>query len=173
MEGIGLMLDRTWAVETYDRIVAELGTPTVAESRVEFAERYAEAVAAGRIQRVENTVHDEGVRVFGLVIEPERNARRQSLVRTIAHLTDSLFSGQWRDVEPALDVAYPLGNGADKTLAAWTPEDYRQAIMTRYRGAAEQTASASEADATISAFVQQMEIRGAFDTVSVFSERVA
>ena len=64
--------------------------------------------------------------------------------------------------DPYLRMAYPLGDGTDKTLALWTTRDLESARTERYRNASAASVAASEFDLDFaSKFIAELEQRNA------------
>lgn len=153
----------------FDENAARLGNPTPSESKEAFIATIADGVRAGRIPRRAVTIEDAARLEWLDHIEPLRDKRRRSLKRVVEYLRDSLLYGSdGANIDPLLSQAYPLGDGTDKTLAAWTPTDYTNASLSRQKVAVEQVASADEFDAVIEEFVAVMESRGAASTGDMF-----
>lgn len=155
------MFDRQTLVPLYDEAVAALGAPTVEQAREAFCEQYVADVAAGRIARQEPSLRGEALSAWREVIEPERKKRRASFLMQIDLLSDSILNpADGANIDPMMGLAFPVSDGTDKTFSEWTPDDFGKAIVTRYRGAAEQTAAASEFDASANRLIQIMASRG-------------
>lgn len=146
---------KDWLIEQYDIHVGEQGVDgaPIADTRDAVAERYAAAVEAGEVERSAPSLVDEGRSLFAKFIEPTRERRRSTMRKGgtgLQNLIDALNDDTVLGTsDPCLAQAYPLGNGADKTLHLWTVEDWQVATTQRYRGAAAATASASDFDENI------------------------
>lgn len=170
------MSTEEWMIHTYDSIVASAGTEgiTVKEARELAAERYEAAIRSGEIERYELDLFAEGGGIFDRVVRPQRQSRKSSLNRDMetinAALNDETILGS---DDPILHIAYPLGtaDGRDKVLTLWTREDWRAASMTRYRNAAEVTASAQIFDELSTRIVDRMLTSGVDTTGELFNRR--
>lgn len=140
-----------WMIHTFDRIIAEAGADGMAlkESREQTAQAYEHAVRSGELDRPADDLYAEGLAVFDAAVKPRRKSRTTALHRDATIIIDALNDETilGRD-DPILHVAYPLGtaDGRDKTLTRWTADDWSNAAITRYRNAAEVTASAQVFD---------------------------
>ena len=156
------MFDRQALVDTYDEVVSDLGTPTVAEGRDAFVAKYEQGVLEGRIKQQEFTLRDEALAAYRQIVEPERQKRRGTFLANLENITNTVLGhGDGEGMDPMLRLAFPVSDGTDKTLGAWTTDDFDKAILTRYRGAAEATSSAGEFDAVAQQISQLMTNRGA------------
>lgn len=153
----------------FDENTARMGTPSPSESKEAFIATIADGVRSGRIPRRAVTVEDAARLEWLDHIEPLRDRRRRGLKKVIEYLRDSLLYGSdGANIDPLLSQAYPLGDGTDKTLSAWTPTDYQNASLSRQKVAMDQVASADEFDAVVAEFVSVMESRGAGSTGAMF-----
>lgn len=158
-----MKIDREWFIETYDGFVSDSRDDGAAleKCRDAVATAYADAVESGTADRWTPDLVTEGRALFNQFIEPERERRRTSVKRSWRNLLDAL-SGETilgRD-DPALALAYPIGDGTDKTLFYWTAEDFQAATMERFRNAAAATEAAAEFDREYaSAFIAAMKRR--------------
>lgn len=154
----------------FDENAATLGNPKKSESKDAFVTKVADAIRAGRIPHRAVTPEDVARLEWVEKIEPLRDRRRQSLKKVIEYLRDSiLYGGDGANIDPLLSQAFPLGDGTDKTLGAWTPDDFRNASISRQKVAMEQVAAADEFDAVVEEFVSVMESRSAQSAADMFS----
>lgn len=156
------MHEKHWFIERFDSYVAgEGGQGAVLEkSRDSVAHAYASAVEAGEIDRRQPELVEEGRELFDRFIKPVRSQRRQSMLATVEDLLDALADRTILGADdPILRMSFPLGDGRDKQLNAWTRDDWSGAITERYRNAASVTSAAADFDAAtqhiIDAFRQQ------------------
>lgn len=167
------MIAEEWMLVAYDKVVAEAGDDgiTVKDSQARLAEAYQAAVKSGEVERPEDDIFAEGKGIFDRIIRPARQQRKSALVRDMEYISASLKNETvLGDADPALHLAYPLGtsDGRDKVLALWTREDWRSAAMTRYRNAAEVTASAQIFDEQATLIADRMLAMGADTTGELF-----
>lgn len=167
--------DEFWFREKFDSVVRASGLDglPLKESREQVALLYEDAIRSGSIVRPEIDLFTEGKALFNSIVEPERDKRTTRLQKTAQHLVEALNDDTvlGRD-DPALHLAYKLGDrdGTDKILTAWTPDDWQNAIMVRYRGAAEATEKAKEFDTVATEIVAVMYRRGAHTTADLFAD---
>lgn len=162
-----MRVDERWAMETYDRLIQEAGddATSIDDARKQFADLYQKAVSADQLERQDD--FGEGLLVFDSLIRGRgRKQRRSSFLRDMQYILDGLRSGDddhatllGRD-DPVFLQAHALGDGRDKTLGLWTPEDWRGAIVPRYRNAAAVTAAAKEFDEYAEEIASILESRG-------------
>lgn len=143
------MIDKQWFFETYDRCVEDNGLDgtTLEKARVAVVNAYVDAVESGAEQRWQTDTADEAEMLFDRHIKPERNRRRTAMRKDWEHILSALADDTILGADdPILRTAYPVGTGMDKTLYYWTPQNFRDSTMERYRNAAAVTAAASEFD---------------------------
>jgi hypothetical protein len=155
-------IDREWFIRTYDAFISEAGEDGVAleKSRDALATAYADAVESGADRWTPDLV-SEGRALFNQFVAPERERRRTSVKKSWRSFLDALNGDTilGRD-DPALAHAYPIGDGSDKKLFFWTPEDFQTAAMERFRNAAAATEAAAEFDREYSSvFITAMKRR--------------
>lgn len=171
------MTDRDWIIATYDEIVAahaDAGV-RVEEARVEFMARYAEAVTSGAVSGQAFDDMEIGAILFDQVVRPARSQRRSSWKSNLGYL-GSILLGEEVDgdlVDPILNMAFPVGDGSDKTLRLWSEEDWKQSVVSRYRNAADATAAAAEHDRLVGAILDAFATTGAVFTRDLFANAVA
>lgn len=166
------MTHKEWFVEAYDRHVSESGNygSAVEKSRDATAHAYADAVEAGEQERYAPDLVSEGRALFDQFVKPERDRRKSSMRRSMEYLLDALNDGTILGVDdPSLAMAFPLGDGRDKTLAHWTAEDWRAATTERFRNAAKVTEAASDFDEQAEKIVRFMQDRQAATVASLFT----
>lgn len=152
-----------WITQTYDDIVAEAGEDgmSVKEIREQVAQRYEEAIRTGELSRGDIDLYSEGLGLFDRIVRPTRDSRKSKMQREmetiVAVCNNETILGQ---EDPMLDMAFPLGDGRDKILRLWNGDDLQSAAMTRYRKAAEATASAAIFDELASMIRQNLAARG-------------
>lgn len=141
-----------WFIEQFDRYVAGQHdeAPSVDKSRDAVATAYAEGVRHGRIERRRLELETEGRELFDRLVMPERDHRRASFRVSARYLVDAITDQTvLGEQDPVLDQAYPIGDGTDKTLRYWNPEDWNTSRTIRYRQAAEHTRAAQEWDVQV------------------------
>ena len=157
------MSDNLWFVNAYDEHVREAGAAvSVADARAAIARRYKRDVLARRIKRAKPSIEDEGRHLFDRWVMPKRSARTTNLRKNGQHLIDALRGNTilGRD-DPYLDMAYPLGNGQDKTLRYWTAEDWECSRIERHRVADAEKRSARDFDDEVaSVFIAELRRTG-------------
>lgn len=135
---------RDWFIAAFDESVAAApsGQP-VAESRKHVARAYADAVDAGVIGRWTEEDTMQGEALFNRFVEPARSTRRRDFRNESRHIVEALNGDTILGVsDPVFAMAYPIGDGTDKRLGAWTVEDWMAATASRTENA-ERAASAS------------------------------
>lgn len=137
-----------WFINKYDLYVESVGGAVPLEqTREALDEAYRAAVNAGEITRAVVTMRDESRQMTREHIEPLRNRRRTALFNDgllfVAVIEGETLLG---DDDPYLGLAYPLGDGTDKTLRYWTAEDWESSVLERYRNAAAVTDAARRYD---------------------------
>lgn len=166
------MSDKQWFLDAFDEFVESEGDGGAAreKSRDGVARRYEQAVENGEINRPREPLIDEGRALFDRHIGAEITRRRTSLRKSMDHLLDVLAGETVLGAgDPALHQAYPLGDGSDKTLGLWTPDDWQAATFERYRNAAEATRAASNFDERAQRFLVAMRQRGVRTTGDLFA----
>lgn len=124
-----------WFIHEFDRTVAESGDGNeLAKSRDDVAHAYATAVEAGDLEAWRDDLVEQGRDLFDRFVKPERTARRNAFTRELEVLIDALNGDTilGRD-DPRFAQAIPIGDGRDKRLGAWSPEDWLTATTTRTR----------------------------------------
>lgn len=162
----------------YERIVADAGSDgiTVKEAKDIAAQAFEHAVRSGEVALPDLDLYAVGAANFDRIVRPQRQARKTALHRDMETITAALSDETILGFDdPILHVAYPLGtqDGRDKVLALWTPEDWRNAAMTRYRNAAEVTAAAQIFDDQATRIAEAMSHRGIGTTAGLFTARGA
>ena len=166
-------VDQQWFIDAYDKAVDDAGDEgsSVKETRETVADMYEKGVESGEFARLNDDIHDEGLALFDRYVRPRREQRKKHLQTDMEYIVDCIndetILGQ---DDPQLNVAYPLGDGRDKILRTWTAGDWRNSAMTRYRKAAEATASASIFDDLATRIAETMVIRGAIKTGDLFPD---
>ena len=153
-----------WFVNAFDHFCrGEGGAVAVEKARDAVARAYAYAVESGEIERDTKTLDDEGRHLFNVHVMPHRNRRRGQLMKDGLYLLDALQGDTILGrADPYLRMAYPLGDGTDKTLALWTTRDLESARTERYRNASAASVAASEFDLDFaSKFIAELEQRNA------------
>lgn len=142
------MSDRNWFVDHYDALGDDVPEGAELEKlRDSVAHGYADGVESGDIARHHDDLVSEGRALFDRWVKPTREQRKSSLRRDAAYLGDCLAGGTILGTdEPVLMQMFPLGDGRDKTLRNWSPEDWRNAARERFRNAADVTAAAADFD---------------------------
>lgn len=157
------MADREWFIDAYDRIVEEAGDDglDVGKAKDAVAQAYADAVETGEIDPVGRSPIEEGHLYAEKWINGTRTTRKAGLRRSMQEILDALSGETILGTEdPYLAQAFALGDGRDKTLRAWTEDDWQIAIVERYRNAAEVTAAAAEFDALARQIIDRLHARG-------------
>ena len=143
------MNQKEFIVNEYDSLYRdeEDGKKT-AETKEEVVVRLVTAWRDGTVEQPDD--YERATLIVDRVIGRTRDARRDSIHKAAKIIVECLAEGTLLDPEnePLLRQAYPLGtaDGMDKALIHWTWDDWEYAVMGRYRGAAEQTASAADFD---------------------------
>lgn len=156
--------DKQWFIEAYDRAAREEGAAASPEKLRDIVARwYAEGVDLGKLERPKRTVDDEGRAYAKLYVGPERERRRTAILRDgawlLSALRDETILG--RD-DPHLDMAYPVGDGTDKTLRSWTVDDWNRSRTERYAKAQQATDAARRYDdEVVTPAIREMQTRGA------------
>lgn len=144
MNGI---IDQSWFVREYDRVVQEAGSEGQAteKNRDAVAHAYATAVENGEINRYSVDLVEEGRDLFNKTVMPRRTSRRNMMRDSMEHLL-AVIQGEaiLDDSDPILEWAFPLGDGGDKTLRYWTVEDLSTAWSIRFSKSAQAAAAAEE-----------------------------
>lgn len=141
------MSNDEWLIDTYEKIVTQSGAGgiTVKDARDRVAQAYEVAIRSGELKQPEIDLYAEGLVCFDQAVRPRRKARTMSLHNDMQRIVEALSDETILGLDdPILHIAYPLGtrDGRDKILALWTSKDWSNAAITRYRNAAEVTASA-------------------------------
>lgn len=134
---------RDWLIDRYDTEVeatAEQGSQ-LEKSRDAVAHQYADAVESGELDRADLVT--EGRALFDRDVLPLRERRKSTLISSAEYLLEALANATILGREdPILKKAFPLGNGIDKALIYWEPDDWRGAIYERLSNAAKVSAAA-------------------------------
>jgi hypothetical protein len=132
-------------VDLYDEHVHDHPSGVkVAEAKAAILVAVADLVRAR-----ERDVMAEAELAMNAAINPERRRRSSSLKQNLEHLLAG-FTEDGSYLDPLMAQAYSLGSeaGVDKALRNWTPDDFADLIVTRYRVAADSTTAAAEFDRT-------------------------
>lgn len=164
---------RDWIIDRYDEFVGSEGDDgaLVEKSRDAVAHAYADAVESGAISRPTVDLVTEGRSLFNSHAGRAREQRRVSMKNSAAHLLDALLGETVLGADdPALGLAYPLGDGTDKVLRLWTVDDWQAAKDERYRNAAAATGAAADFDSNVaSEFIAALRKRGKRTTGDLFA----
>ena len=151
-----------WFVNAFDDFCRDEGSAVeVEKARDAVARAYAYAVESGQISRDTQSLDDEGRQLFNAHVMPRRNRRRGHLMKDGLYLLDALRGNTILGTDdPRLWMAYPLGDGTDKTLALWTVRDLESSRTERYRNASDAAQAAAEFDREFAAqFISELEQR--------------
>lgn len=154
-------------IDLYDAYVRSIED----EAGVKVAE--AKAAIRGEVANlVANTARDVDRETDALIdstVTAVRAKRSKSMKKQLDYLLDGMTEEDGAYVDPMLDMAFGLGDehGVDKALRTWTPEDFGNLTVTRYRVAAESTKAAAEFDATVQRVVARMKAAGALTVGAV------
>lgn len=164
------MHDEQWFIERYDGYVAsEVDGASLEKSRDAVAQAYVSAVEAGEIERWREDITEEGRYLFDRIVKPTREKRRNSMRKSMDYLLDALRGDTILGPnDPVFVLAYPLGDGTDKTLGNWSQDDWRNATTERYRNAASATEAARQFDLAASQIADAMASRGVATTAAAF-----
>lgn len=154
---------RDWSVEHFDRIVSVAGEggSKVSETRELFISDFVQAIQSGDLRLPVRDLEEEGRAAFERYVEPERQRRKTSLRATMEYIVDCLNDDTILGTnDPALDMAFLVGDGRDKILRLWLDSDWELFIMARYRNAADVTAAAAADDRLAQKILDALRGRG-------------
>lgn len=163
-------------VETYDEVVTAHGSDQVqyADMLDELVQAMKKKMLAGEIDMIEPSLDDSIRRLAVPTIEKARTQRRGSFKKNVLYLLDAVRNpDEAASLEPLFRMAMPMGNGFDKVLGFWTPQDFERATMVRYRNAADVTREAQEFDMAADLLVQEMHRAGATTVRGLFRAEAA
>lgn len=149
-------------VEAYDEVVTSHGAEQVQLTDVldETVQAVKKKMMSGEIEMLEASLDDSIRRLVSPEVEKTRKHRRASFKKNVLYLLDALRApDDAANLEPLFRMAMPLGNGFDKVLGYWVPQDFERATMVRYRNAADVTREAQEFDMAADLLVQEMHRR--------------
>lgn len=144
-------------LEFYDEQVSGRGQ---APTRMSDAKNAIRKRVVDLIRGTERDLDREAAGLLDRVINPARQTRSRSLRVNLERILGG-FTEDGDYVDPILDLAFPLGDvaGHDKALRYWTVEDFRNVIITRYRGALEAHKAAGDLDEAAQRAITAMERR--------------
>lgn len=164
-----------WSVEHFDRIITSAGDDgsKLSVTKDAFVSDFVQAIMSGDLQLPVRDLEDEARAAFQRYVEPVRQARKNSLRTTMEHLVDALNDDTILGLnDPALDMAFLVGDGRDKILRLWSADDWEQFIMARYRNAADVTTAAAADDRLARQIVDAMRQRQATHTGDLAAGKV-
>lgn len=148
-----------WAVDAYHAGVETYGDEgaTTFESEAVAKDIMLRDIAEGKVKIPTLSAEEFIDSVYGSAIRKERVRAKASFKKCRGSIVESLlFDGS----DPAYDAIIPVGNGKDKRLGLWSPEDWATSVRTRYRNASDVTAEAREHDDQAHIIVEAMADRG-------------
>ena len=166
---------KEYLVAGYDEYVRMSGDAGVKPGvvRDHLSAKYADDVKFGLITAWQPNDIEAGIVLFNNIIMGDvRPARKTSFRDDVEYLV-SAIRGETilGEDDPALNVAYSIGDGRDKILKLWTAEDWKQSVNVRFENLAKVTTAAYEFDQLVDELLSQMAKCGAQTTAQVLNGR--
>lgn len=151
--------DDGWFIARYHDVVAEAGNEgiDIDKARDRVAQIYADSIENGSIDRLVDGLVEEGRKRFNEWVGPHRTKQRANFRKELEYLIDVLNDNtSMGPNEPVLHAAFPLGDGRDKILGLWSPEDWIRAVNERNSNAVKSAAAAHEFQVMAGKVVERM-----------------
>jgi len=163
----------TFIDEGYDRTVSQAGGPiTSADVRAKMRPEVSSALA-----RADVNIDELADLLIKRRLDKVRPKRSRNLKRDLDYIWDYTVNPEdaAQGISALMGQAYPLGtsSGDDKTLALWTPQDFRDLVVVRYRNAAAATEEAKAFDESAERIVDAMRLADAAELGHLVTEHIA